>query len=62
MIPLLLAFGLDEFSVSPSSILSARKQIAGWNGPDALRTAEQAMALDTAAQVSSFLVKAAGQE
>ena len=58
MIPLLLAFGLDEFSVSPSSILAARKQIADWNGPDALRTAEQAMALDTAAQVSDFLAQA----
>ena len=30
MIPLLLSFGLDEFSVSASAVLATRKTIAGW--------------------------------
>ena len=30
MIPILLSFGLDEFSVSPTSILSTRKEISKW--------------------------------
>ncbi|MBS6445784.1 MAG: phosphoenolpyruvate--protein phosphotransferase [Ruminococcus sp.] len=30
MIPILLSFGLDEFSVSPTSILATRKEISKW--------------------------------
>ncbi len=31
MIPLLLAFGLDEFSVTVSRVLEVRKEIASWS-------------------------------
>ena len=55
LIPMLLAFGLDEFSVSPSSVLSARKQIAGWTEEAAAQVTGEAMELPTAAQVEACL-------
>lgn len=55
MIPLLLAFGLDEFSVSPASVLSARKAIANWTDADAQTLCETVMALATADEVLEYL-------
>lgn len=55
MIPLLLAFGLQEFSVGAASVLSARKRISLWSGEEAQALAEQAMALPTEAEVRAFL-------
>ena len=55
LIPLLLAFGLDEFSVSPASVLSTRKHIAGWTRQGAEQAARDAMSLPTAAQVEACL-------
>ena len=55
LIPLLLQFGLDEFSVSPSSVLAARKHIADWDGEEAARATRGAMELTTAAQVEAYL-------
>ena len=55
LIPLLLTFGLDEFSVSPTSVLSARKHIADWQEEDAARVTRGAMELPTAAQVEAYL-------
>ena len=55
MIPLLLAFGLDEFSVSPSALLSARKAIAGWKDEDAKLLCDEVMSLTTADEVLSNL-------
>ncbi len=45
LIPLLLHFGLDEFSVSASSVLATRKTISEWSGEQAAQLTEQAMAL-----------------
>ena len=55
MIPLLLSFGLDEFSVAPSSVLSARKVIAGWTDADAQSLRDAVMALSTADEVLEHL-------
>lgn len=55
LIPLLLHFGLDEFSVSPSSVLAARKHIADWQEQEAARVAQGAMELPTAIQVEAYL-------
>ena len=41
MIPLLLAFGLNEFSMSASAILKARKYITGYSVEELKAVAEQ---------------------
>ena len=51
MIPLLLAFGLDEFSVAPGSILATRKTIAGWSMAEAEKLAQRVMACATEQEV-----------
>ncbi|MCB6994580.1 phosphoenolpyruvate--protein phosphotransferase [bacterium 210820-DFI.6.37] len=53
--PLLLAFGLDEFSVSPSSVLSARYNISKWTIPKAKTAMEKAMLLETADEIEAYL-------
>ena len=58
LIPLLLAMGLDEFSVSPSAILSARKVIASWQDEAALDLLEKALAATTAEEVLQVLESA----
>lgn len=55
MIPLLLAFGLDEFSVSPASLLAARKVIASWTDADSQALCDAVMALTTADEVLEYL-------
>lgn len=60
LIPLLLAWGLDEFSVSASSVLATRKQISLWRGDEARKTAQEVMGLSTAAGIEGYL-KAACQ-
>ena len=55
MIPLLLTFGLDEFSVSPASVLATRAHIAAWRRPDAVHTAAEAMTLSGAAGIEGYL-------
>lgn len=55
MIPLLLAFGLDEFSVTASKILDTRKCIAEWTMKEAVEVSEHVMALYTDKEVSNYL-------
>lgn len=55
MIPLLLSFGLDEFSVSPTSILSVRREISRWTASRADEIAARVMALRTEAEVRAAL-------
>lgn len=55
MIPLLLSFGLDEFSVSASAVLATRKTIAGWRETDADHTASEALQLSDAAGIAGYL-------
>lgn len=50
-IPLLLGLGLDEFSMSASSILPARSQISKWSRESARKLAEQALSCATAPEV-----------
>ena len=53
--PLLLSFGLDEFSVSATSILATRKTISLWTMEEANAVAEKAMSLVTEAEVKAYL-------
>lgn len=55
MIPLLLAFGLNEFSMSASSILKARKMVTQYSTEELKAVAEKAMSFDTAAQVEQYM-------
>lgn len=55
MIPLLLAFGLDEFSVSPSAVLKSRKIIAQWSGEAVEALKKRVMECGTLEEVMSCL-------
>lgn len=55
LIPLLIAFGLDEFSVSATSVLKTRKIISQWTKDEAIKVAEKAMALKTEKEVTEYL-------
>lgn len=55
MIPLLLAFGLNEFSMSASAILKARKYITGYSVEELKAVAEKAMGFVTAAEIQQFM-------
>ena len=55
LIPLLISFGLTEFSVSAPSVLRVRKCIAKWSKAEADRVAEKAMAFTTEQEVSAYL-------
>ncbi|WP_167958124.1 phosphoenolpyruvate--protein phosphotransferase [Anaerosporobacter faecicola] len=57
MLPLLLAFGLDEFSVSSSAILATRKAISQITMEDAKKIAKQAMQFSTEKEVCQYLSK-----
>ena len=57
LIPLLVAFGLDEFSVTPTSVLATRKEISRWSKAEADRIAETVLSLDTEKQVVAELGK-----
>ncbi len=53
--PLLLAYGLDEFSVSAPSVLPTRRTIARWNMPEAGQVAEHVRSLSTAEEIQTYL-------
>lgn len=55
MIPLLLAFGLNEFSMSASAILKARKYITESSVEELKAVADKAMSLVTAAEVEQLM-------
>ena len=59
LIPLLISFGLTEFSVSAPSVLKVRKCISHWSKADADAVAEKAMSLSTEQEVNEFLASAA---
>ena len=58
LIPLLMQFGLDEFSVSASSVLKTRKTISEWNWEQVEQVAEQAMQLSTPQELDEYLHRA----
>lgn len=61
-VPILLGLGLDEFSMSATSILRARSQIRQLNRAEMKELAEQALQLDTNDAVISAVKKATSME
>ncbi|HBG0293260.1 TPA: phosphoenolpyruvate--protein phosphotransferase [Clostridioides difficile] len=57
MIPILLGMGLDEFSMSPISILSARKLITSVKESDMKKLAEDVLNMGTAEEIKSYIEK-----
>ena len=55
LIPLLISFGLDEFSVSPSSILATRKVISEVSKEAADKLAKEVMNLETEQEIAKLL-------
>ncbi len=55
MIPLLIAFGLTEFSVNPVLVLTARSIIAKWSKEEAADLAAKVMELTTEAEIVAVL-------
>ncbi len=53
--PLLVSWGLEEFSMSAPSILRARKTISQWSKAECDALAEKVLTLDTAAEVKAAL-------
>ena len=59
LIPVLISFGLNEFSVSAPSILRTRRIISEWTKADADALTEKVMKLKTATEVKAMLQAAA---
>lgn len=55
LIPLLISFGLGEFSVSATSVLATRGTIAKWSKAEADELAAKALSLTTEAEVAELL-------
>lgn len=55
MIPLLISFGLTEFSVSAPSVLKVRKNIAKWTKAEADAVTEKVMSLKTEKEITDYL-------
>ena len=57
--PLLISWGLEEFSMSAPSVLRARKTISQWTKVEADALAQRALACGTAEEVKALLEEAA---
>jgi phosphotransferase system enzyme I (PtsI) len=55
LIPLLISFGLKEFSVSATSVLATRKEISKWTKAEADKVAEKVMAMTSEKDVCEYL-------
>ncbi|MBR5648429.1 phosphoenolpyruvate--protein phosphotransferase [Pseudobutyrivibrio sp.] len=55
MIPLLISFGLDEYSVNPVLVLTARAIISKWSKADADALAEKVLSLSTEKEIVELL-------
>lgn len=55
MIPLLLAFGLNEFSMSASAILYSRKLITNYSIEELQAVADEAMSFVTAKEIEAYM-------
>ena len=60
MVPLLLAFGLNEFSMSASAILRTRRLVTGYSVKELQAVADEAMSFSTAAEIEQYMRKFAG--
>jgi phosphotransferase system enzyme I (PtsI) len=61
LIPLLLAFGLNEFSMSASSILNARKLITSYSTKELQAVADKAMSYTTLNEVENYMKEFIGR-
>ena len=59
LIPLLISFGLTEFSVNPVLVLTARCVISKWSKEEADKLAEKVMALDNEKEIAALLKESA---
>ncbi|MGN0174485.1 MAG: phosphoenolpyruvate--protein phosphotransferase [Acutalibacteraceae bacterium] len=57
LIPLLISFGLDEFSVNPTSILSVRSEISKYSKTECDEIAEKVMKMTDAEEIENTLKK-----
>ena len=55
LIPLLIGFGLEEFSVTPAAVLRTRCEISRWTMAEARKIADHALTLETAEEVKRYL-------
>ena len=55
MIPLLISFGLTEFSVSAPSVLKVRKNISKWTKAEADEVTAKVMKMTTEAEITDYL-------
>ena len=55
MIPLLISYGLDSFSVSPPSVLRVRRLIAEWDEARTRKISEQVSSLRSKAEIVDYL-------
>lgn len=62
MIPLLLAFGLNEFSMSASAILYSRKLITNYSTKELQAVADAAMSFATTKEVEDYMRAFAGKQ
>ena len=53
--PLLVSFGLNEYSVSATSILATRATISKWSKAEADQVADKALSMATEAEVAQYL-------
>lgn len=58
LIPVLIGFGLDEFSVSPTSVLATRNTISKWDTDSAKLLTKEIEGLNTSEDVVAYLKKA----
>ncbi len=58
LIPLLVSFGLEEYSVSATSVLATRGILSKWSKKEADELAEKALSLSTEAEVAELLKEA----
>ncbi len=56
ILPLLISFGLEEFSVNPADVLRTRAAIGGWSKKEADELAEKILKLDTEKEVHDALL------
>ena len=54
-VPILLGLGLDEFSMSATQILKARKVVTGLSYADMQKLAEKCLNMDSAAEVLDYV-------
>ena len=57
MIPILLGFGLDEFSMSPISILQARKLITSVKYEDMKKISDEVLNMGSAKEIKEYIDK-----